>query len=76
MRSFFGRIKVDVENIGYRIKYNLITEEEIRENINSYNWFVRREIARQGFGLDILKNDNDLYVSDEAKRQLKKQGLL
>jgi hypothetical protein len=68
--------KIDIENIIIKIKYNLITDEELRRTINSYDWFVRREVARRGKCLDILINDNDWYVRREVERQLKIRGVI
>ena len=34
---------------------------------------VRVEVAKHGFGLDILKNDESRYVQAEAKLQLAKR---
>jgi hypothetical protein len=62
MKSFFERIKLkknSCDYLEYHIKYNLISDEELRRNIKSYNGDIRELIASKGKCLDILINDDD-----------------
>ena len=34
------------------------------------NWIVRAEVAKRGFGLDKLINDENEFVREEAYKQL------
>lgn len=35
--------------------------------------YIRREVANKGYGLEILVNDPDSYVSSMARRRLQEQ---
>lgn len=67
MKSFFK--KVEPENVLYKVKYKLISEEEIRNNINSYDFGTRLMFARKGKCLDILIKDEDWFVRQEVAYQ-------
>ena len=44
-------------------------EDNIEELVNDEDWFVRLEVAKQGYGLDKLVNDEDWYVRCEIVKQ-------
>ena len=43
-------------------------EDNLNKLVNDKNWFVRLELARQGYGLDKLVNDEDESVRLEVVR--------
>ena len=44
-------------------------EDNLEKLVNDEDWFVRREVAKQGYGLDKLVNDEYLFVRLEVARQ-------
>lgn len=48
-------------------------ELQFKQLLNDPDEDVRVEVAKHGFGLDILKNDKSRYVQAEAKLQLAKK---
>ena len=48
---------------------------DLKDWLNSDNWCKRREVARQGYGLDILINDEDRFVCDAVDEYLAENNL-
>ena len=46
------------------------TEAEIMQYVQDEDWRVRRAVARQGYGLDVLINDENCAVRDAAVAEL------
>ena len=44
-------------------------EDNLDNLVNDEHWVIRREVARQRYGLDILVNDKDIDVRIEVARQ-------
>jgi hypothetical protein len=73
MKSFFEKINIEKDDeeeeyFLYQLKYNLISDEEIIRNIDSYDSLVREIIAAKGICLDILVHDDDWFVRIEVAR--------
>lgn len=79
MKSFFDKIKLDESTDNYlevKLKYKTITDYELNQKLWFCNIYTKILVAKYGYKLEILIKDDSWLVSEEAKRQLKKQNLL
>jgi len=72
MKSFFEKINpsfFDTQEINFKVKYKTFTQEELNSWVKHEYCWIREEITRQAYCLEVLINDKEWRVRLEVARK-------